>query len=83
MHGQFLLLPSLLGALEALTSYLDDDIQCSSSIHILRYLLSFLEYEIHDKTDNGKADPNAGEDRVDNKESTADVDKLLILGNSN
>ena len=55
-----------------------------SIVHILRYLylLSFLEYEIHDKTDNGKAYPNAGEDSVDNEESTADIDKLFILGNS-
>lgn len=46
-------------------------------------ILSFLEDEVHGQTDNGKANANAGEDGVDYEQGTADVDKPLILGNSN
>ena len=46
-------------------------------------LLSLLEDEVHGETDDGKANANAGEDGVDYEQGTADVDKLLILGNSN
>lgn len=45
-------------------------------------ILSFLEDEVHDEADNGKANTNTGEDGVDYEEGLANVDKLLILGNS-
>ena len=46
-------------------------------------VLSFLEDEVHGETDNGKANANAGEDCVDYEQGRADVDKLLILGDTN
>ena len=46
-------------------------------------LLSVLEDEVHGETDDGKADANAGENGVDYEQGMADINKLLILGNSN
>ena len=58
--------------------------RCAYNMYsLIIYVLSFLEEEIHDQTDNGKRNPHAGENRINNEQCLVDVHKLFILRNSN
>ncbi len=54
-----------------------------SYYYYIKQILFIPEENVHYKANDGKCNSQAGQDSVDDKEGQIDVDKPLILGNSN